>query len=145
MSSMPEGFHTITPYIRVADGDAALDLYEKALGAEVLGKLENPSGRGVMHATLQIGDSKLFLSDMMPADAPGVGAASFYLYVPDVDAAHKRAVDAGLTELDAPADMFWGDRMSVVLDPDGHKWSFATHLRDVSADEMAEAMRQMPG
>ncbi len=147
MPSIPEGYHTITPYIVVTDGNAALELYEKALGAEVLGKLMMPGSDKVMHASLQVGTSKLFVSDENPdmgmmAPESEVGTR-FYLYVEDVDAAHKRATDAGLKEMFAPEDAFWGDRTSVLEDPWGHRWTLATHVKDVSMEEMSEAMAAM--
>lgn len=105
-----------------------------------------PGTHKVMHSCLQIGSSKIFLHDQMPnAPVPKHGAAgfSFYLYVPDVDAAHKRAVEAGMKEAMAPADMFWGDRTSSVKCPYGYSWTFATHKRDVGQAELAEALRAM--
>ena len=99
-----------------------------------------PGTDKIMHAALAIGDSKLFLSDrsMQKKDPKGIGSA-FYVYVADVDAAHKRAVVAGMTEMMPPADMFWGDRMSAVNDRFGHRWCFATHTREVGEDEMRKA------
>ncbi len=149
MPAIPEGFHTITPYIVVGDGNAALDLYEKALGAEVFGKLTMPGSDKILHAMLQVGSSRMFLSDENPdagmmAPSSDVGTR-FYLYVEDVDAGHKRAVDAGLKEIAAPEDMFWGDRTAVLEDPWGHRWTFATHVKDVSEEDMAEAMKAMAG
>jgi len=149
MVGIPEGFHSITPYIVVGDGNAALTLYEKALGAEVLGTLTMPGSDKIMHASLQLGTSKFFMSDENPdmgmiAPRDEVGTR-FYIYVEDVDAGHKRAVDAGLKELAAPEDMFWGDRTAVLEDPWGHRWTLATHQRDVTPEEMAEAMAAMAG
>ena len=96
-AGMPEGFHTITPSLTVADAEAAIALYEKALGAQVLHKMTMPGSKKVMHAALQIGDSKLFVQDEMPnMPGPKQRHASFYLYVPDVDAAYKRALGAGM-------------------------------------------------
>jgi hypothetical protein len=102
-----------------------------------------PGTDKIMHAALQIGTSKLFLSDegMQKKNPKGAGSA-FYIYVVDVDAAHKRALDSGMSETMAPADMFWGDRFSAVDDRYGHRWCFATHVREVSPDEMMEAAKQ---
>ena len=102
-----------------------------------------PGTDKIMHAALAIGDSKLFLSDrsMQKKDPKGIGSA-FYVYVADVDAAHKRAIAAGMSEMMPPADMFWGDRMSAVNDRFGHRWCFATHTREVGEDEMRKAMQQ---
>lgn len=141
MPAIPEGFHTITPYIVVTDGNAALALYEKALGAEVLGKLTVPGSDKVMHASVQLGTSIFFLSDenpdmgmMAPKDEVGT---RFYLYVDDVD--------AGLKEIAAPEDMFWGDRTAVLEDQWGHGWTLATRVKEVSMEEMEETMKAMAG
>jgi PhnB protein len=142
VAAMPEGFHTITPSLTVSDGETAIALYEKALGAEVLHKMTMPGSKKVMHACLQIGGSKLFVQDEMPnMPGPKQRHASFYLYVPDVDAAYKRALGAGMKELFAPADMFWGDRSGALADPSGNHWTLATHMRNPSEAEMAEAMK----
>ena len=146
MPAIPEGFHTITPLIVVGDGNAALALYEKALGAEVMGQLTAPGSDKIAHAMMQLGSSRLFLCDeqpdmgmMAPKDEAGT---RFYIYVEDVDAAHSRATDAGLKEIAAPEDMFWGDRTAVLEDPWGHRWTLATHVKDVTPEDMAEAMKQ---
>lgn len=149
MPAIPEGFHTITPFIVVGDGNKALALYEKALGAEVIGKLNAPGSDAIVHACVQIGSSKVFLCD----ESPNMGMIApkeetgtrFYLYMDDVDAGHKRACDAGLKEIAPPEDMFWGDRTAVLEDPWGHRWTLATHVKDVSEDDMAEAMKAMGG
>ena len=149
MDAIPEGFHTITPLIVVGDGNKALELYEKAFGAQIIGKLNAPGSDAIMHAMLKIGSSMLFLCDespqmgmMAPSDEAGT---RFYLYVEDVDAAHTRAIEAGLSEQSAPEDMFWGDRTAVSQDPWGHRWTLATHVRDVTPEDMAEAMKAMAG
>ena len=149
MPAIPEGFHTITPYIVVTDGNAALALYENALGAEVLGKLMMPGSDKVMHASLQLGTSIFFLSDENPdmgmlAPKDEVGTR-FYLYVDDVDVGHKRAVGAGLKEIAAPEDMFWGDRTAVLEDQWGHRWTLAARVKEVSMEEMEEMMKAMAG
>jgi len=142
VAAIPEGFHTITPSLTVSDGEAAIALYVKALGAAVKGKVNAPGSKKIMHSCLQIGSSKVFVQDAMPGmPGPKERHAAFYVYVPNVDAAHKRAVEAGMKELYAPTDMFWGDRTSVVACPFGHHWTFAAHVRDVSQAEMAKAMK----
>lgn len=145
MAAIPEGFNTITPYIAVSDGNAALDHYARALGAETLNSLPMPGTDKIMHATLQVGTSKLFLCDggeHFPAPAGREAGSHFYLYVDDVDAAHARALEAGMTEGSPPTDMFWGDRMSSLVCPYHHTWNLSTHVRDVTPEEMAEAMKQ---
>lgn len=142
VQAIPEGFHTLTPSLTVSDGEAAIALYEKALGAVVKGKVYAPGSKRVMHSALQIGNSKIFVQDEMPGmPGPKQRHTSFYVYVLDVDAQHKRAIAAGMKELSAPADMFWGDRTSVVACPFGHHWTFATHIHDPSEAEMAAAMK----
>lgn len=148
--STPDGFHTITPHITVADAKAAIAHYEAALGAVSMGVMEMPGTGKVMHAMLQIGSSRLFLADEVPgmtppAPANGVGGSSFYLYLDDVDAAHARAVSAGMTEVQAPEDTFWGDRTARLSDPYGHSWTLATQVREVTMDEMTQAMEAMAG
>ncbi|MGO9483310.1 MAG: VOC family protein [Rhodomicrobium sp.] len=146
VAAMPEGFHTITPSLTVPDGEAAIALYEKAFGAEVLHKMHMPGSKKVVHACLQIGSSRIFVQDEMPnMPGPKQRHASFYLYVPDVDAAFKRALSAGMKELYAPSDMFWGDRTGVVADQFGNHWTFATHIRNPSEVEMTEAMKAWAG
>jgi PhnB protein len=142
MAAIPEGFHTITPSLTVSDGEAAIALYQKALGAEVVHKMTMPGSRKIMHACLQIGGSRVFVQDAMPGmPGPAQRHASFYLYVPDVDAAHRRALSAGMKELFAPADMFWGDRTSALADPSGNHWTLATHMRNPTEAEMAGGMK----
>lgn len=146
MSATPEGFHTITPYIAVSDANAAIKHYQDALGAELLMKMELPGTDKVMHSCLQIGSSKIFLCDEnegMPAPKDGEGGSLFYVYYEDIDDAHKKALAGGMHETMPPEDMFWGDRMSGLLDKFGHRWSLATHVRDVSSEEMAKAMDKM--
>ena len=148
MSKIPEGFHTITPSIIVKNGSAAIDLYNRALGAEEMGRILLPGSDKIMHACLQIGSSKLFLYDENPekgmlAPEGGKGGASFYVYVDDVDASHQQALTAGMSEISPPDDMFWGDRMSIVQDEYGHTWSLAAHERDVTQEEMMAAIAEM--
>jgi PhnB protein len=144
MSKIPEGFHTLTPTIAVSNGDKAIAHYKEALGAEELRRMTLPGTEKIMHAALAIGDSKMFLSDvsMQKQDPKGIGSA-FYVYVEDVDAAHKRALSAGMKEVMAPADMFWGDRFSAVNDRFGHRWCFAAHERDLSEAEMTAEREKM--
>jgi len=135
----PAGFSTVTPSIAVADALKAIDWYKKALGAEVHGEvMKDPSGTKVMHGELKIGDSILFISDTFPPHQ-GATVGAFYLYVQDVDVAYKRVVDAGAESKAAPADMFWGDRMSSVTDPYGQKWTIATRIKEMNEKEMKQA------
>lgn len=141
--------NNITPHL-VCEGAAdAIEFYKKAFDAVELMRLPGENGR-IMHASLKIGDSTLMLADDFP-DYGGLGPkalkgspVTLHLYSPDVDAAFKQAVEAGASVRMEVADMFWGDRYGQVTDPFGHHWSIATHVKDVTPEEMAEAMKQMP-
>jgi PhnB protein len=144
---IPEGYHTVTPYLAVDDAAEAIEYYTKAFGAKERGRMEGPDGK-IGHAELEIGDSVVMVSDPFPQASTrppkelGGTSASVFMYVEDVDAAVKRAVDAGATIAMEVADQFWGDRFGTVTDPFGHVWSIATHVEDVSPEEMAERSRQ---
>jgi len=143
IKAIPEGFHTLTPGLVVKDGSRAIDFYKKAFGAEEILRMPGPGGKGVMHAELQFGDSRLFLSDEMPGmnTAPETlkgTTQTVYMYVQDVDALFNRAVTAGAKVVFPLADMFWGDRFGKVADPFGHEWALASHKEEVPPQEMAE-------
>jgi PhnB protein len=146
---VPEGYHTLTPYVIVKGASAAIDFYRKAFGAEELVRMPMPGGL-VGHAELQLGDSRLMMADEMPesgAKSPSTlrgTTAGLCLYVPDVDAIFKRAVDAGAKVVRPVQDQFYGDRSGTVEDPFGHQWTLATHIEDVSPEEMARRMANMP-
>jgi uncharacterized glyoxalase superfamily protein PhnB len=139
----------------VRGADRAIDFYRKAFGAEVLGRMDSPDGKTVMHAELKIGDSRLFLGDEvlgMGCSSPetlGGSPSGFYLYVRDVDEAFHKAVAAGATVKRPLEDMFWGDRTGSLQDPFGHKWDLATHIEDVPPEEMkrrgTEFFKKMEG
>jgi PhnB protein len=140
---IPEGYHTVTPYLALDDAAEAIEYYKKAFGANERGRMDAPGGK-IGHAELEIGDSLVMLSDALPqftTRSPrelGGTTANVFLYVEDVDAVVKQAVDAGGTVEMEVADQFWGDRFGVVQDPFGHLWSIATHVEDVPPEEMAE-------
>ena len=143
---VPEGYHTLTPSLTVRDAARAIEFYKQAFGAEVRGGVaKGPDGK-VMHAELQIGDSVIMLTDefpefgsLSPQSSGGTGM-SLHIYVDGVDAAFDRAVKAG-AQVEMPvSDQFWGDRYGKLKDPFGHKWSIATHVKDMSADEMKRSM-----
>ena len=147
---IPDGMHTITPYL-ICDGAAdAIAFYQQAFGA--VEKFRLPDGRGkIMNAMIQIGDSSLMLNDEFP-EMGMLGPKSLkgspvtiHLFVEDVDASVKRAVDAGAKITMPVADMFWGDRYGALMDPFGHLWSVATHLRDMSPEEIQQAMAKAMG
>lgn len=144
VKAIPEGYHSLTPYLVCKDAAKAIEFYSRVFGAEETVRMPGPNGR-IMHAEVKIGDSMLMLSDENPdrgAVAPsGKGrSASLMLYTNDVDAVFKRAVDAGASSIEAPTDMFWGDRMGNLMDPFGHQWAIATHKEDVSPEEMEKRM-----
>ncbi len=149
---IPEGYHTLTPYFTVRDAVRAIEFYKQAFGAQERGVMKGPDGK-VMHAELKIGDSIVMLADEFPefgAVAPESGGSTsmgLHIYVTDVDDAFDRAVKAGAKVEMPVADQFWGDRYGKLRDPFGHRWSIATHVKDMSADEMKrsmdEAMAQM--
>jgi PhnB protein len=151
---IPDGYTSVTPYLAVDDAAQAIEYYEKAFGARERGRMEAPDGK-IAHAELEIGDSLVMLSDVLPqfvTKSPkelGGSSASILLYVEDVDAVVKQAVDAGATVAVEVADQFWGDRFGTVIDPFGHAWSITTHVEDVPPEEMAErakaAMAAMGG
>ena len=142
---IPEGYHTLTPFLTVRDAMSAIEFYKKAFGAEERGVAKGPDGK-VMHAELKIGDSIIMLSDefpdfgaLSPLSSGGAGMG-LHIYVDRVDEAFDRAVKAG-AQVEMPvSDQFWGDRYGKLKDPFGHKWSIATHTKDMSQDEMKNAM-----
>jgi PhnB protein len=138
---VPDGYHSITPYLVVKGGARAIEFYCRAFGATELMRMAEPDGR-IGHAELRIGDSVLMLADEYPeigARSPqtvGGAPVSILLYVPDVDATVARALEAGATLTRPVADQFYGDRTGGVTDPFGHVWYVATHMEDVSPEEM---------
>jgi uncharacterized glyoxalase superfamily protein PhnB len=141
--STPDGFHTITPQLVVKGAQKFIDFATKALGAEHLHSFPGPDGKSIMHAGLRIGDSMLFLSDASEQSAPT--STNLFLYVPDVDAAYARATKAGCKAVAPVANMFWGDRWGMVEDPFGNQWQLATHVEDVTPEEMQRRMVAQAG
>jgi PhnB protein len=140
VSPVPAGYHTITPSIVVKDGNAAIELYKKALGAEEVCCMRSPTG-GIMHAELKVGDSIFMLGEEWPdqgmkAPLPNHVSSGLFLYVADADASYQRALAAGCKPVMPPTNMFWGDRYGKFLDPFGHQWGVATHIEDVSPEEI---------
>ena len=137
---IPEGYHSITPALTCRDAARAIEFYKKAFGATEIARMAGPDGR-VNHGELRIGDSVIFVSDefagMSAAPTPTTTpSVYFYLYVTDADAVFNGAVAAGC-RVDMPLmDMFWGDRYGKLTDPFGHSWGIATHVEDVTPEEM---------
>jgi PhnB protein len=149
---VPDGYHTLTPALTVRDAARAIEFYKQAFGAKERGVMKGPDGK-IMHAELTIGDSIVMLTDELPEfgclspQSLGGSAMSLHIYLDGVDAAFDRAVKAG-AEVEMPVmDQFWGDRYGKLKDPFGHKWSIATHTKDLALDEikhgMDEAMEKM--
>jgi PhnB protein len=149
---IPEGMGSVIPHLTVKGAARAIEFYKKAFGATEISRHGTPDGQ-IMHASIKIGDGTVFLNDEykeMGCVAPeSLGGTAVYLmlYVQDVDATFKRAVDAGAEIKQAVADQFWGDRYGMLTDPFGHLWEIATHKEDLSKEEMErrgrEAMSQM--
>ena len=150
---IPDGYHTVTPYLIVDDAARALEFYKEAFGATELMRLDGPGGT-IMHAEIKIGDSPVMLADEMPEmnyrgpKALGGTPLSLMFYVEDVDARFEQALAAGAVERRPLADQFYGDRCGTLEDPFGHHWTLATHIEDVTPEEMekrfAEMMKAQP-
>jgi PhnB protein len=145
---VPEGYHTVTPYLTVKGAAKAMEFYQRAFGAQLRGTLPMPDGR-IGHAEMMIGNSIVMLADEFPEhgnkspetlSGSPVGLA---IYTENVDELFNRAVKAGATVKEAVADKFWGDRAGSVTDPFGHKWTILTHKEEVSFEEMRKRMEKM--
>jgi uncharacterized glyoxalase superfamily protein PhnB len=148
---IPAGHENLIPHIVCERCSEAIEFYKKAFGAEEIRRMPAPDGRRIMHAAIRIGKSLLFLVDDFPEYNGGKASTATALqgtpvtihqYVVDCDAAIKRAQDAGATVLMPAQDMFWGDRYGCVKDPYGHKWSFGTHIKDLTPDEIKAGMKE---
>lgn len=144
MKTIPEGYSTVTPMFLFKDARKAIDFYQRAFGAKELMVMPGPDGRGVMHAELRIGNSIVMLGEETPqqpcksAETLGGSPVNFYLYLDDVDAAFQTAVKAGATVQMPVAEMFWGDRIGTVQDPFGYSWTVATHVKDLTTEEIRQ-------
>ena len=153
VSHIPEGYHSVTPYLIVDGAAEAIRFYERAFGASEVLRMAREEGK-LAHAEIKIGDCHVMLADEF-ADMDFLGplkrggaTASLMIYLEDVDAAFAKALSAGAIAERAPEDQFWGDRMGTLVDPFGHRWTLATHFEDVSEEEMqrrAAAAFQQPG
>ena len=150
---IPDGYHSVTPYLIVDGAANAIEYYKKAFGATELFRMDHEGKVG--HAELKIGDSPIMIADEYPQmgyrspKALGGTPVSIMIYVEDVDTVYKRAIDAGAKEVKPLQDQFYGDRSGTVADPFGHKWTIATHVEDVAPEEMTrrmdEVIKQMAG
>ncbi len=136
---IPDGFHTVTPYMVVADVDRFLDFLKAAFGATATERVPSQDGK-TGHAEALIGDSYVMMGRAME-ESPAL-PCMLYLYVPDTDATYAQAVAAGATTMQEPTDMFYGDRNAFVQDPDGNTWCIATHQEDLTPEELAERAKE---
>jgi PhnB protein len=148
VKSIPEGYHTVTPYLVVKNAAEAIEFYKRAFGASELLRMDGPDGK-VGHAEIRIGDSPVMLADEYPdmgfrsPQSLGGAAVSLMVYVENVDEVFQRAVAAGAKELRPVKDQFYGDRSGTVEDPFGHVWTVSTHVEDVSHEEMRRRAEEM--
>jgi PhnB protein len=151
VNHIPAGYHTVNPYITVRGAAKAIEFYKAAFGAVEVMRFEGPGGV-VAHAEIEVGGSRVMLADEMPEwgnrgpETLGGASGGLCVYLPDVDKAFARAVAAGAKEFRPVTNQFYGDRSGTVIDPFGHVWTLATHIEDVSVEEMqrrcAEFMKQ---
>ena len=143
--TVPEGYHTVTPYMTLRDAVSAIDFYRRAFGAELVMKLDMPDGK-IAHAEMRIGDSVIMMSEENPEwgnKSPlTLGGSPMFLmiYLPDVDAAFAKALAAGATVVRPVEDQFYGDRAGTLKDPYGHQWTLGTHMEDLSQEEVQRRM-----
>jgi PhnB protein len=145
VKSIPEGYHNVTPYLHVRGAANAIDFYKRAFGASEIMRMLGPNGR-IMHAELRIGDSIVMLADespetgVMSPQTVGGYSVGLLLYVENVDAVIQKGVESGAKLLRPIKNQFYGDRSGSLLDPFGHMWTVATHVEDVSGEEMRKRM-----
>ncbi len=143
---IPEGYSTVTPSITMRDTEKAVEFYKRAFGAELVGGLmRGPDGK-VMHTEIRIGNSLIRMNDEVmgsrSAETQGGSPISFYLYFEDADAVYQRAVAAGAQGAMPCTDMFWGDRVGQVIDPYGLRWNVATHIKDLTPEEIQRGQEE---
>jgi PhnB protein len=148
VKKIPDGYHTVTPYLIIGGAAKALEFYQKAFDAQERLRLDTPQGT-IAHAEFQVGDSIVMLADEHPEmghQGPktlGGTPVGLALYVEDVDKVYKQAIAAGATEVRPVQDQFYGDRSGTFLDPFGHQWTVATHVEDVTPEEIERRFAEM--
>jgi uncharacterized glyoxalase superfamily protein PhnB len=151
VAPIPAGQENLIPHLVCSPCTEAIEFYKKAFGAEEVSRMPAPDGRRIMHAQIRIGKNVVFLVDDFPEFCGGKSGTATALkgtpvtlhrYVENCDAAIKRAQDAGATVKMSATDMFWGDRYGVVTDPFGHQWSIATHIKDLTPEQMQAGMKE---
>lgn len=145
---IPEGHHTVTPQLTCDNAAQAIAWYVKAFGAKEVTRAVGPDGK-VMHAEVRIGDSPIMLNDTMGSKGPGAfggSPASLWVYVDDCDALYNRAKSAGAKVAEGPMgqmqDQFWGDRAGTLIDPEGYRWTIATHKEDLTPQELDQRQKE---
>lgn len=144
---IPDGYHSLSPALRMKNASKAIEFYKNAFGAKEISRMEGADGK-IMHAELQIGDSKLMLCDEFPEmnckgpQSVGGCTASLHLYVEDADKVYNRAIEHGATALMPISDAFWGDRYGKVTDPFGHEWGIATRIEDLTEAEVKKRSQE---
>lgn len=145
---IPDGYHAVTPYLIVDEAARAIDFYQRVFGAVEVMRMAGPDGK-IGHAEIKIGDSHVMLADeheevqALSAKTIGGSPVSLLVYVPDVDTVFVKAIAAGAKVQRPLEDKFYGDRMATIVDPFGHIWNIATHIRDVSPEEMERMAKEM--
>lgn len=148
VKKIPDGYHSITPYLIVKNGSEAIEYYKKIFGAKEHGRMMTPDGKRIAHAEIEIGNSKLMLADEFPEmnslSPKTIGGSSIglFLYVDDVDKVFSQAVAEGAKVLMGVEDQFWGDRYGSIEDPFGHRWSISTHIKDLTGEELKKAAEE---
>jgi PhnB protein len=150
VNPIPEGYHSVTPYLTIDGVSKAIEFYKKALGATEKFRMEGPDGR-ITHAEMKIGSSHVMMTDESPAlkmkgpQSLGGSPVSFMVYVEDVDFVAKQALAAGMKETRPVADQFYGDRVGTFQDPFGYTWSIGTHKEDLTPEQTKERARKAYG
>lgn len=146
---IPDNYHTVTPSFTFRSSQKALEFYKNAFGAEIIDLLPTLDGKGIMHATMQIGNSIIMMGDEMPGDhcaksAESIGSSpiTLYVYVQNVDETFSRAVAAGGKTTMPVSEMFWGDRVGQIKDPFGYSWMIATHKQDLTTEQIQKNAEQ---
>jgi len=131
---IPDGYHTVTPYLTVSGAPKVIEFLKQAFGAEVPEEIMKRPDGSIAHAQVQIGDSRVMIAE--ESEIAKATPSSLYLYVPNVDSVYQRAIKAGGKSVMEPTDMFYGDRSGCVKDPSGNSWSMATHQEDIAPQEL---------
>ncbi len=142
---IPDGYHSVTPTLTISGASDAIEFYKKAFDAKEVYRFPGPDGKSIMHAEIRIGDSAIMLCDEMPEmgclspKSTGGPSGAIYLYVDDVDSVFSKAVSVGAQPMMPIMDGFWGDRIGVLVDPFGHRWTVATRKKEMSIEEIQKA------